>query len=1093
MGSDSIDTVSRTREQPALPAPPPFSSSSSWLEVGAFVACIGYLLFLLQDILIFGTATLAHDNLFWTLPVFTYFAEGIGNGVLPLWNPYTHGGEPLAHIYLMTRLLDPVSMTVAWVGQFLTSDLILLANWDRLVKALLAALGAYLLLRQWANSLLVRIALVPALVLSNFTANAFWQPGILDQFCYLPFYLIFLLNLLWKRDYRLRNWIGVATFFGASLQSYFFVGPSLLTALLFAGFILFRRGDVWALLRARRNGPKALIAMLMIAAMAGPQAYLYHDLDRFDLPLRERSTINNAHTVNDTFTPPKVGMSYETIHQTGTFSRLRDFVGLLVPGLLFLRRTSEAGMYLGGLVFLGALYGFLFASHPLKRIWVLTGVGVGLLMLGPMAGLHQALYHVFPPLWFLRHTQQLVSSFQLAVLFFFIIGADAWLKHWRQGDSTLASPETPGPLSRWLGDAEQASAIAILAVIGAIFIAGPQLARGYVERPTFPGLVSLTFLAVVAVIYLLRRDLGRWMLAGAIVLGMFGLMSLLTPKLGKPRPVTSPTQMWLYMSTFVLLPVLMVYLWRQDRHERAYNGVRFVSLMLFLFLLMNFLKLSPLPGMPIDQDIARVVLSAIAATTAVGILQPRWLMRVVMPLRTEHSVLRYTAGTMGLVLIMTFLWLNTGGYFELRPAFYFYLLTLTTACLAVALRPRLLADVLSETPDTRDMLRFTTNSLLFCGFLPLAFITAQAITLENAVLRHELAWLGGCYIFVALLRIGVSLSPMMKNGACQNRRGSAWTIRAIGRWIPLGLVLWITLDLSVSLLLIKPQWNMPRPETAYGAPMHATVPTYPYSRVITPVVSPELAKYMHITGQELRYADLFTRTASMLDLLKDPEERLTQESSASLGNRLGKIRHNSFVQFQSYSEMLRSGLPVEILAEIFALDRSLIQFRPCAESKETFLRQTRSMPHEETLSLLRRAVLLDDASQAKFPCQKPGTNGNPFTYEVLKYDYNSIRLKINAPVNGYLYYADGYDPHWTASVDRSQAPLYRANFNFKAVPVNMGEHEVEFAYQPFTLRFLIVVYFMIFLLGLTTTFISFGCSRKWRSALTVFTQHRKHR
>jgi len=221
----------------------------------------------------------------------------------------------------------------------------------------------------------------------------------------------------------------------------------------------------------------------------------------------------------------------------------------------------------------------------------------------------------------------------------------------------------------------------------------------------------------------------------------------------------------------------------------------------------------------------------------------------------------------------------------------------------------------------------------------------------------------------------------------------------------------------------------------------------------------------------MRYADLFARRAAMLNLPSDMRWRPAQEvTTAPLDEQFGWTRHNGFIQFKNYSALISSGLHPDILAEIFSLNRPLIQFRPCAGDKETFLRQARSPSPDEAVSLLHRAVVLDPAPQTGSRCRGSGSDENQFTYEVLKYDYDTVRLRITAPTEGYLYYADGYDQHWIASIDGAEIPLYRANLNFKAVAVDKGEHEVEFVYSPTLLQRLIGIYFAVFAAGLAVIF-----------------------
>jgi hypothetical protein len=1075
------------------------SRNSIWLEVGMFALCLGYLLYLLRPVLFLGTATLPHDNLYWTLPVFTYFAEGIGDGALPLWNPYSHGGEPLAHIYLTTRLLDPASIAVAWLGQQFTSDLVLLANWDRVTKMILVALGSYLLLRQWAGSVLVRVALIPALVLSNFTANAFWQPGILDHFLYVPFLLIFLLNLLWKREYRWYNWIGAATFFGASLQSYFFVAPSLMITLLSLGFTLFRRDDLRAFLTTRSNAPKAFLGLLIVAAMAAPQAYLYRDLDRFELPPREGMAASDI--AEHASKPAKVGMSYETIHKTGSFSQLQDFIGLLVPGLFFLRRTSEAGQYLGALVFLGALYGMVFAKHPLKRVWLVTGLGLGLLMFGPFGGLHGLLYHVFPPMWFLRHTEQLVPFFQLAILFFFTIGADTWLRHWhRESISTPTAP--PGPLTRWLKAPENARALAIVITLWAILAAVPYLIRWNEERPSLFGSASLALLGLGALVYGLRRDLGARTLAATLVLAMFILISLSTHRtlaiLTHPAKETIKTldvffHGWLYAGVFVLAPLALTYCWSRARNAptvdgSAVTGVRLVGLFVLLFIATGFFYLPLASGVSNAQSIMHVTLSLMATMAALGVLHSRWLISVAPALRARPGLVRSAAGLAAVALMIPVIYPEGDGYFktyailyfnpvQFEPThtywttsfFYFHWLSLMSGCVLLASTPRLLPDVLQHTGGVADAMRVMQRAVLVCGALPISLVANKLLRYGTDTLQHH--DIIGIVFFVVV-------AALAWNQPRPGHPGATWRIaRVPARWLPLTLLLWLTTDLAVSMAALAPdvygivsyqRWYAIRPDRIYAPHPRAEQPAYPGHRVISTPVAPYIGKYVVYAGQEMRYADMFARVRAMLDLPSKTGE-LTEHkiSTAGLDEQINWARRSGFIQFRSYGTLLRSGIHPDILAEIFALSRPPFQFRPCAGDSTDFLNEIRSLAPSDAVDLLGKTVLLDGAPRHGV-CDRTtaAMAAASFTHEILDYDYDSVRLKIVAPAAGYLYYADGYDPYWKARVDGTDTPVFRANFNFKAIPVEKGEHTVEFTYAPIVLRNLLGLYFAVFLAGI---------------------------
>src|SRR5262249_3323523 len=122
-------------------------------------------------------------------------------------------------------------------------------------------------------------------------------------------------------------------------------------------------------------------------------------------------------------------MPYEFLVASGTPSTIWNFVQLVSPTGNWHREgghgwgnPSEAFMYLGLVVYAAALFGLLAGCHPLKRAWLLVLVVFGLLMLGPLGGLQSFLSFVFLPVRLVRHTHTYTPYFQLALLFFFVLG-----------------------------------------------------------------------------------------------------------------------------------------------------------------------------------------------------------------------------------------------------------------------------------------------------------------------------------------------------------------------------------------------------------------------------------------------------------------------------------------------------------------------------------------------------------------------------------------------------------------------------------------------------------------------------------------------
>ena len=141
--------------------------------------------------LLFGTATLAHDNLSWGYPIFHFFAENIIHGQFPFWNPFSHAGEPFYPLILSIRLLEPITLLAIYIGQFITDDIVMLFNWNRFIQSIMMAFGVYIVFRPLAKNLFIRLTLIPILLYSSFMLGSFWQDLIINQFMWVPFIAFF--------------------------------------------------------------------------------------------------------------------------------------------------------------------------------------------------------------------------------------------------------------------------------------------------------------------------------------------------------------------------------------------------------------------------------------------------------------------------------------------------------------------------------------------------------------------------------------------------------------------------------------------------------------------------------------------------------------------------------------------------------------------------------------------------------------------------------------------------------------------------------------------------------------------------------------
>jgi hypothetical protein len=68
--------------------------------------------------------------------------------------------------------------------------------------------------------------------------------------------------------------------------------------------------------------------------------------------------------------------------------------------------------------------------------------------------------------------------------------------------------------------------------------------------------------------------------------------------------------------------------------------------------------------------------------------------------------------------------------------------------------------------------------------------------------------------------------------------------------------------------------------------------------------------------------------------------------------------------------------------------------------------------------------------------------------EIAEYLPNKVVIKVFCSTDGFLFLSDTYYPGWRCYVDGKPTKIYRANYCFRAVRVDRGEHIVEFRYLP---------------------------------------------
>jgi len=79
-------------------------------------------------------------------------------------------------------------------------------------------------------------------------------------------------------------------------------------------------------------------------------------------------------------------------------------------------------------------------------------------------------------------------------------------------------------------------------------------------------------------------------------------------------------------------------------------------------------------------------------------------------------------------------------------------------------------------------------------------------------------------------------------------------------------------------------------------------------------------------------------------------------------------------------------------------------------------------------------------------------SGLPLKVEFISETNNRLQLHIETKGNSLLVLGDTYYPGWKVFVNGNPKKIYRANYAFRAVPLNAGIHKVEFVYDPVSFK-----------------------------------------
>ncbi|HMD14754.1 MAG TPA: YfhO family protein, partial [Bacteroidota bacterium] len=96
-----------------------------------------------------------------------------------------------------------------------------------------------------------------------------------------------------------------------------------------------------------------------------------------------------------------------------------------------------------------------------------------------------------------------------------------------------------------------------------------------------------------------------------------------------------------------------------------------------------------------------------------------------------------------------------------------------------------------------------------------------------------------------------------------------------------------------------------------------------------------------------------------------------------------------------------------------------------------------------------KTVVLDDDPHFPLTSSSDSVAGS---VTITSYRLNSIALDVTAPHNGFLVLSEVYYPGWHAYDNGMQSPIYRGDWNLRAIPVREGKHSIEVRFEPDSFR-----------------------------------------
>lgn len=371
-------------------------------EIFSVIAVILGLVLLQWRLWITNELSVTHDSIIW-YGLFSYFADCLHNGFLPLWNPYMNCGEPFFLNISMLHLWDPSTLLLVLIGKFIKINFLTLYHYDLLLRYIIFICGSYIFFRRAVKYKISALIGFITISFSSLSASYLRQHGFILTFYLLPWILLFICNFLERRNPKFLLWI--AFLFGITIPSqHSMFAISSLTILLL--FLFLTKGLPRPRLKIfTKNYIMCFVALFIFILMISLLVAYF---------LYSRDVVPTVRI----FEAPGAAHSFPA-----------DFSNLLTPYSFMLHFfnwyfMSESFLYIGLIPLLFVIIGLWFSRHKYKLAFILTAVTIVLLMLGDKYFVYPLFCKLFPFFSIIRNTHTFGTFLIFCLSFFTCLGAD---------------------------------------------------------------------------------------------------------------------------------------------------------------------------------------------------------------------------------------------------------------------------------------------------------------------------------------------------------------------------------------------------------------------------------------------------------------------------------------------------------------------------------------------------------------------------------------------------------------------------------------------------------------------------------------------